>query len=151
MTPERIGTSLKDAIRSEDRPVAVVIGDEAAKAVADHLSADYDVTLLTDDRGVVKSAESTGLDAHHVDPTRGSVLKDHAADADAAVVSASRDRETLLATQLLRHGCGVDCVAVLVNDPDNRHLFRDLDVDLLDAQTLLAPEVERAFAGSIRE
>ncbi len=151
MIPERIGTPLKDAIRSNDRQVAVVIGDEAAKAVADHLAADYDVTLLTDDRSVVKSAESVGVDAHHVDPTEGGRLKDHARGADVAVVGATRDRETLLAARLLRHGCGVDRVAVRINDPENRDLFRDLDVELLDTHTLLAPEIERVLAGPDRE
>lgn len=133
---------------ADDVHSVVVVGDQSAKAVAEHLDEEYDVTLLSSNVEVVRATESDTLDAHRADPRSAQDLHTYAAAADAAVVGARRDRVTLLAAQLLRNTCGIESVVVQVNDPENRELFEDLGMEILESGRLLAPEVKRSLADS---
>lgn len=123
----------------------IVVGDEAAVGLAAHLDGDNEVVLVSDHDAVVRRAASRGLDARQTDVTDAGRLRDPAAEADAAVVATGRDRLNLLVAQLLRTVCSVGSVAVLVNDPDNRDVFDDLDVAVIDGGSVVASEVADAL------
>lgn len=101
--------------------------------------------VVSDDAEVVRSAERDGIEARKADITSGSALAATAAEVDAAIVAAERDRVSLLAAQLLRTVCDVSTVAVLLNDPANRELFEDIDVAFLEDRTVIGREFERAL------
>lgn len=141
MTPD----VLERRRQSDTEPAVVVVGDEAAVGLATYLDDDCDVVLVSDDPEVVRQASTRGFDARLADVSDGGRLRGHTAGADAAVVATERDRRNFLVGQLLRTVCGVDSVAVCVNDPDNRELFADLDVDVVDGNSLVVPEVVDAL------
>lgn len=131
--------------RDGNDPDVLVIGGQSACGVAVELAGDYEVTLVTDDESVARTARTREIEARRVELTDGSDLRRNAAGAEMAVVAAELDRVSLLVAQLLRVTCGVEEVVVRINDPENRDVFDDLDVELLDEGSLLAPEVERAL------
>lgn len=136
---------LQRRLRSTPTPEIVVVGGEAAVGVATYLDGDCTVVFVSGDGDVVARATARGLDARRTDVADGGRLSDHTVGADAAVVATERDRLNLLVAQLLRTVCGVDDVTVRVNDPDNRDVFEEVGVTVVDGGSLVATEVADAL------
>lgn len=147
MTDESAGPPLA-ARPGVDDPKVLVVGGEAAKAVALHLQEACEVRILSSEERIVRWTEGTSIEARAVDVTAGRELRRHAGPADAAVVVTERDQTALLVTQLLRFVCDVAHVAVLLNDPHNRDAFEGVDADLLDGRAVFGPVVEESLAGA---
>lgn len=142
---ERIAAAVPSA--GEHEPTVLVVGSEAAKGLASHLADRWEVRLVSGDGRVARAAERDGLAARRADVTSGSELEPHADGVEVAVVAAERDRESLLVAQLLRTVGGVEAVAVALNDPGNREFFEGVDVEVLNGQSALWRDVERALFG----
>lgn len=129
---------------TEEPTPVLVVGQEAAKGLADHLAEEWPVRLLSDDRSVVESADTESMESRHVE-FNAAELEPHAYDADSAVIVAERDRAGLLIAQLLSSVCNVDRVSVRVDDPENLDAFEGLDCQVIETGPVLRSEVEQVL------
>lgn len=134
-----------------DEHVLVLGSGPLGRELASTLSADVTVTLVDDDEGVVQRVRENGISAHCAKPTDVNALQElEAAKADLAVVATASDRQSVLATQLLRSRFGIDDVVVLVNDPDVGEAVEPLDVETVCVPELLVPDLAAAVDRRIR-
>jgi Trk K+ transport system NAD-binding subunit len=108
---------------ADARRVVIVGGGQLGRRLAERLVPDRSVHHV--DEVATAVASPSGYEASHApDITSATALAtvDVTAD-DVAVVFARRDSRTLLVTQLLRTGFGVERVCAVLNDPRNRDAF----------------------------
>jgi trk system potassium uptake protein TrkA len=126
-----------------DRSTSVLIlgSSRDVRALAADLSEEFDVTLVSDQPEIVSAAHADGIEAHEAALDSGTDLAALDLTADAAVVTAVRDRTNLLVTQFLRTRGEVSRIVVRLNDPEREDAFAELGVETLCPAEVLTPEI----------
>lgn len=130
------------------RAVLVIGSSQESRALARHLSAEYDVRFVSDRSALVDGAKAEGIDARELQLDAGSELGTLDVSADAAIVATPRDRTNLFVVQHLRSRDDISQIVVRVNDPDREDVFAGLDVDTICSTSVLAPEISSVLDGS---
>jgi trk system potassium uptake protein TrkA len=130
-----------------DRSTSVLIlgSSRDVRALAADLSEEFDVTLVSDQPEIVSAARVDGIEAHEAALDSGTDLAALDLTADAAVVTAVRDRTNLLVTQFLRTRGEVSRIVVRVNDPAREDVFTGPDVETICSADVLAPAIRTAL------
>lgn len=138
MSTKRTRTDVQRA--SGDECIFVVGGGPVGYAIATRLSGgDRDVHLLDRSR---HGDLPDGVTADEIPSLDSETLAAAETDRATAVVVAGRnDAENLLVTQLARSRFGVDRLVTVVNDPRRLSAFEPLNVDLVDAATVIGRTV----------
>jgi trk system potassium uptake protein TrkA len=126
-----------------DRSTSVLIlgSSRDVRALAADLSEEFDVTLVSDQPEIVSAAHADGIEAHEAALDSGTDLAALDLTADAAVVTAVRDRTNLLVTQFLRTRGEVSRIVVRLNDPEREDAFAELGVETICPAEVLTPEI----------
>ena len=130
-----------------DRSTSVLIlgSSRDVRALAADLSEEFDVTLVSDQPEIVRAAHVDGIEAHEAALDSGTDLAALDLTADAAVVTAVRDRTNLLVTQFLRTRGEVSRIVVRLNDPEREDAFAELGVETICPAEVLTPEIRAAL------
>jgi len=130
-----------------DRSTSVLIlgSSRDVRALAADLSEEFDVTLVSDQPEIVSAARVDGIEAHEAALDSGTDLAALDLTADAAVVTAVRDRTNLLVTQFLRTRGEVSRIVVRLNDPEREDAFAELGVETICPTEVLTPEIRAAL------
>ncbi len=145
-------TRLLDRITgSSTTPSLLVISDSHAGVA---LTAGFDVapvTLVTD-RDTVATAAPDGVSTVVGDVTTHETLATaDASEATVAVLALGRDRQTLLARQLLRTRFSVEDIVVLLNNPKRRAALNDAATTVVCGSTCLASALGDAVEQTLPE
>jgi trk system potassium uptake protein TrkA len=126
-----------------DRSTSVLIlgSSRDVRALAADLSEEFDVTLVSDQPEIVRAAHVDGIEAHEAALDSGTDLAALDLTADAAVVTAVRDKTNLLVTQFLRTRGEVSRIVVRLNDPEREDAFAELGVETICPAEVLTPEI----------
>lgn len=139
----------------------VIGGGDIGRIVTERLSTlPVSVWFVDPNPAVIARANEGGIVADETDITDSSELRArNVMDASVVVVATDTDSTNLLIAQLLRVRFDGLRIVVRVNEPQNRSVFTDLDVEMLDSADVFAtafrdvlttPRVERTTSNRER-